>query len=166
MLVPGGVALKCRSVHIRSRQRKQATFCLFLYDKRWQCRWRMHNRTIPHASHFPLADQQLLLKICTRSQNFLETCFPGKNLNSIEQVWTPESAIPHVYMFSALTTDPVLAIYFCVFRQAFGKFQFAVFGQAVGKFSTGRVPRSVHCWHAMGNCTPRGKWFLLPGLLL
>ena len=35
-------------------------------------------------------------------------------------------------------------------------------GQAIGKFSTGRVPRSVHCWQAIGRLHTTRKMVLTP----
>ena len=40
--------------------------------------------------------------------------------------------------------------------------QFLFFGQAIGKFSTGRVPRSVHCWQAIGRLHTTRKIVLTP----
>ena len=43
--------------------------------------------------------------------------------------------------------------------------QFLFFAQAIGKFSTRRVPRSVHCWQAVGRLHTTRKivltlWFI------
>ena len=39
---------------------------------------------------------------------------------------------------------------------------FLFVGQAIGKFSTGRVPRSVHCWQAIGRLHTTRKMVLTP----